>query len=782
MDTVLSRLKHASEELDQDRRLATLYRVGQALLVLLFILSGTVLIGFEALPTGGQTLRLAVGQVAPEDIRAPFGITYESVVLTEQARQAARERVPDIYDPPNPGIARQQIEQARQILDYIANVRADEFALPEELRADIQAINALSLDEDVIEAILNAPDERWGEIEEQIISVLERVMRDEIRDDTLRVVRQNLPNMVSVQFRVDEADLITAIVDDLIRINTFFNEELTRQARETAAEAVEPIKVEIRQGERLVGGGDIVTAADMEALTQLGLLQPSDRRLQQLLSAFLAMLLATAIFALFLNRFHRGISQDTPLMILLGGAFLVMLAGARVMGPQRVVQPYVFPSAALGLLMASLVGPPIAIVGMTILAVLLGIMAGGTLPLAVMSAMGGMVGILTLRHTERVNSYFVSGMIISLMNVGVVLVFYLAGSPADPLGALTLIGAGLLNGILAAAVALIALYLIGSVFNVPTNLKLIELTQSSQPLLRQLLREAPGTYQHSLQVANLAELAAERIGANATLTRAGALYHDVGKMTAPHFFVENQADGVNPHDALNDPYKSARIIIDHVVEGERLVRQYRLPPRIRDFVLEHHGTTRPLYFYRQAVEQAGGDESAVDVTLFTYPGPVPRSRETSVLMLADSCESTVRARRPQNKQEIADVVKQVFETRMNEGQLDNSGLTLHDLSVMQRVFVETLQGVFHPRIAYPKEAVAAPNAAQAPAPPASKPTPPAKAVAPSNDRKAASVAPTSPGEEAIPIMENRKAGSGESPTGRPTATEDGGAGTGTSTR
>ncbi len=701
MDTFWDRLNRATASLQGDRLRPLLGQAGAVLLALLFLLSGSVLVGFDALAAGSQALTLQVGQVASQDIHAPFSISYESTVLTNQARQIAADSVRDIYDPPMPGIARQQVQLARQVLDYIVDVRADEYATPEMLRRDIQAIETLSLTDEEIEAILNTPPDRWAEIDQQVISVLERVMREEIRDDTLRIVKQNLPNLVSVRFREDEVDLITAIVEGLIRTNTFYNEERTRQAREAAAEAVPPEVRSFVQGQLVVRGGSIVTEADMEALTQLGLLQPKDRRAQKLTSALLMMALVTLTLGLYLTRFHPDIVRDPRLMILLGAIFILALAGARLADPERVVQPYVYPSAALGLLVTALVGPQIAIVGTIALAVLFGVMASGSLSLAIMAVVGGMVGILSLRNTERLNSYFVSGVLISLVNIGVVLAFYLTGYPADSLGALTLVGAGLLNGLLAAAVTLAGLYVIGSLFNVVTSLKLIELAQPNQALLQRLLREAPGTYQHSLQVANLVELAAERIGANATLTRVGALYHDVGKIKAPHFFVENQADLVNPHETLNDPYKSARIIIDHVVEGERLARKYRLPARICDFILEHHGTTRPLYFYRKAVAEAGGDESQVDPGPFTYPGPRPQSRETAILMLADSSESTIRARRPKNKQEISDVVESVFEARIKEGQLDESGLTLNDLSVIQEVFVETLQGVFHPRIAYP---------------------------------------------------------------------------------
>ena len=182
--------------------------------------------------------------------------------------------------------------------------------------------------------------------------------------------------------------------------------------------------------------------------------------------------------------------------------------------------------------------------------------------------------------------------------------------------------------------------------------------------------------------------------------RVAALYHDIGKMLNPAFFVENQADNVNPHEALNDPYRSADIIISHVTDGEKLARQYRLPVRIRDFIMEHHGTTLVGYFYTRAVEQAD-DEEAVDIEQFTYPGPKPQTRETAIMMLADSCESTVRARKPSNKAEIVEIVDSIIDNRMRDGQLDEADLTLKDISITRDIFIEMLQAVFHPRINYP---------------------------------------------------------------------------------
>ncbi len=219
-----------------------------------------------------------------------------------------------------------------------------------------------------------------------------------------------------------------------------------------------------------------------------------------------------------------------------------------------------------------------------------------------------------------------------------------------------------------------ALYLLGALFGITTTLQLLEISRPTHPLLRQLLLKAPGTYHHTLIVSNMAERAAEAIGADALLTRVGAYYHDVGKTIRPYFFVENRTEGADPHARL-DPYTSAQIIVTHVKDGIDLARKYRLPKRIIDFIPEHQGTLLVSYFYHQAVQQAGGADK-VDKTQFQYPGPRPRSRETALTMLADGAEATVRSRRPASIEELDHIVGESIQSRVLSGQLDECPLTL----------------------------------------------------------------------------------------------------------
>jgi putative nucleotidyltransferase with HDIG domain len=215
------------------------------------------------------------------------------------------------------------------------------------------------------------------------------------------------------------------------------------------------------------------------------------------------------------------------------------------------------------------------------------------------------------------------------------------------------------------------------------------------------MHHAPGTYQHSLQVANLAEQAAEAIGANSLLTRVGALYHDVGKTFNPQFFIENQAPGqLDTHEDL-DPVESAALIIHHVPYGLELAREHRLPRRIQDFIAEHHGTTITRYQWTQAVKAVGGDASKLDRSLFQYPGPRPRSRETALVMLADGCEARVRAQRPADEDALREMIRDTVEKRVADGQLDHTDLTLRDLATIIQIYTATLRGIYHPRVEYP---------------------------------------------------------------------------------
>jgi hypothetical protein len=293
-------------------------------------------------------------------------------------------------------------------------------------------------------------------------------------------------------------------------------------------------------------------------------------------------------------------------------------------------------------------------------------------------------------------------MAVSAANIVILLAYHLPLASTDLVGMVTLLGAALLNGLLAATLTLILQLFVAQFLGFTTTIQLLELARPDHPLLQFILRTAPGTYQHSLQIANLAEQAAEALGADALLTRVGSLYHDAGKARQPYYFIENQVPGsINPHDELS-PLESANAIIRHVSDGLDLANKYRLPKRIQDFIAEHHGTLITRYQYARAIEAVGGDEGKVDVDDFRYPGPRPRSRETALVMLADGSEARTRAERPETEEELNKLVQSVIENRLSKGQLDDTNLTMNNLKTAQASFVSTLRGVYHPRLIYPE--------------------------------------------------------------------------------
>ena len=696
-----------STEQVPDTRQKAMQRLWQRTIYVLmigaFVLGGSLIIASDVLIPSKSKVALEEDEVAPRDILAPRGLKYESDVLSQAKREAQIAGVRPVYDPPDPAVGSEQIQLARQLLDFVENVRYDDFATLEQKKADIAAITTLTLSEPVTEAILTLEDDsKWRAIDAQVMRLLERVMSGDVREDNIQAIKDALPNLISATYSETEVQIITGIVSDLVRPNAFYNEELTRQAE---LEAVQNVPVEVRtfaRGQMIIRAGEIATTAHIEALEQFGLLRETKHRTERFVGGLLAMTLVTALMGAYVQKFHPRLVTDAPLMIWLGVMFLSALAAAQLVDNDNLAQPYYFPAAALAFLVTTLVSPQLAIVMILSLATLAGFVTGWSLQFAVLIAFGGSLGVLSLGRTERLNAYFVAGGVVSASNMCIALLFALStDTPPDLVTILSQIVGSLANGLFSAAVALVGLYVISNLLNIPTSLKIVELLQPNHPLLQRVLREAPGTYQHSLQVANLAELGAQQVNVNASLLRVAAMYHDVGKILNPHFFVENQADGVNPHETLGDPWQSARIILGHVTEGDRLARRYRLPSRIREFVMEHHGTTQVMYFFRAALKQAEQTGETVDSDDFTYPGPRPQSRETAILMLADGCESSVRARRPQSREDIRETVDYIFETRLQSGQLDESGLTLNDLRLLRDAFLTALQGVFHPRIAYP---------------------------------------------------------------------------------
>jgi putative nucleotidyltransferase with HDIG domain len=281
-----------------------------------------------------------------------------------------------------------------------------------------------------------------------------------------------------------------------------------------------------------------------------------------------------------------------------------------------------------------------------------------------------------------------------------VIAYRILNSFIDISGASALIGAAFANGVISISLALILQFLLSQLLGKTTAMQLMDLSRPDHPLLHELLTSAPGTYQHSLQLANLAEQAAREVNGDALLTRVGALYHDVGKTKNPLFFIENQPVGkIDTHEAM-DPVLTAATIIRHVTDGVKLAKKHRIPPQIQDFILEHHGTTLTRYQYSQAVSDAGSAEK-VEKSLFQYPGPIPHRKETAILMLADGSEARMRSENPESIDDIERIVRLSIDSYMQAKQLDNADVTLKDIQTIKNSFTRTFKNSYHHRIKYP---------------------------------------------------------------------------------
>jgi putative nucleotidyltransferase with HDIG domain len=524
-------------------------------------------------------------------------------------------------------------------------------------------------------------------------------MSQEIREDQLanfqRAARR--PNLVLTPA---QDNVVTGLAHQFIVENVFLDETESEERREEAAAAIEPVSRPISKDQRIIQAGNIITEADIELLTQFGLLQ-QETSWRDVGRLFLVSLMSTALIAFYWQQFHNKLHENGRYLASLAGLILLFTLAANFMIPNPGFLPFWFPISAMSMLMAVIFDIRFAILITIVMAYIAGLITPNSLEISLYTAVGGLMAVLTLRDVHRFNAFFRAGLMAALGHILVILIFRLP-QDIEIVELLQLLLYGLANGVFSAALTLIGFYIIGTIFRVTTTFQLQDLSRLDHPLLRELLRRAPGTYHHSIMVANLAEQAAENIKANSNLVRVGAFYHDIGKMNRPPFFTENQ-EGINPHDSL-DPYTSVRIILSHVSDGLEMARRYRLPDRIRDFIAEHHGTRIAKAFYMKAREQAGEAADEVDKQKFSYAlvgGRRPRSRETGIVMMADAVEAISIALRPDSEKAIEKLVNSIIDGDLTEGQLDDSELTLGDIKLIRASFIETLKGRYHVRVRYP---------------------------------------------------------------------------------
>jgi cyclic-di-AMP phosphodiesterase PgpH len=546
-------------------------------------------------------------------------------------------------------------------------------------------------------SLLNLTDADWSYTKTALRQGLERIL---VQGVAVGVSKELLENAVRAQLANNIPKSGAAIANQLlmavIQPNLIQDPEQTRARAEQAAREVEPEIVEIRRGEVIVEAGKSITQSDFVLLDHFGM---SRRRINWFgLIGFATLVTGGAIaFVLIERRFHPGLRRRDHGLI-----WLLAMTAPLVIALE-------IPTTSLpliGLLVGSFYGSVLGFTIVALLGVALSIGMDVVWSQLIASAIAGLVGAAMagrLRSREELAMLGGAvGLTQGIVYLMIALTFSLAPSPVWYI----VLTSSALQGLLGVACSIIALGLspyLENLFDLITPIRLAELSNPNRPLLKRLASDAPGTFQHTLFVASLAEAAARALGCNVELVRAGTLYHDIGKMHDAMGFIENQMGKPNKHDAINNPWKSCAIIKKHVSEGLVMAKKYRLPGAIQAFIPEHQGTMLIAYFYHEAQQRAKENPAiAVKEAEFRYDGPIPQSRETGIVMLADSCEAALRSLKDATPEEALDMVNRIMRARWQDNQLVDSGLTREELTRVAQIFVRVWQQFNHQRIAYPK--------------------------------------------------------------------------------
>lgn len=650
-------------------------------------------------------LNLSVGDVATADITAPKAASFISNSQWDAARQAAADAVAPVYTPiaPLADIRDRQLRMYDYIVESVKAVlvqRDDRTITPAVVSAQLSLVLP-NFTTEQIALLAGVTETGWANIADAGRTVLEAVQSSEVRDDALadarQQVRTNITNDLGQREREMAGDLAAAQVAPNVQLSA----AATATARQTARDGVAPVAVDVKQGETVVRKGDPITELTIEKLDALGLTRPRLEASTLAGNALVAIVLA-ALLVGFLWRFEPAIWFRNRSLLLFVLALVVTAVALRI-ASDRTLWAFVVPSSATVLLTTILLDGGAGAAMALALGMLAGVMNQDSLPAAVYTLVGGAAALITITRAERLNVFVRAGIAVGATNIVVLTAFNLIDQH-DVAAIAQGVAAGTVNAALSVFLAVGSFAMLGHLFGIMTVFQLLELANPSSRLLRRLLMETPGTYHHSVMVGNLAERAAETIGADPLLARVAAYYHDIGKMKNPLAFIENQAGAHNIHDDLT-PESSARIIAGHVRDGIDLGYEFGLPVQIIGFIPQHHGTSVMSYFYGKALRELGGDEEAAGRDRYRYPGPTPQSREAAILMLADGVEASVRSLEEKDEVSIRNMVDRIVDARVQDGQLDEADLTLRNITQIKEAFVQQLLGMYHSRIQYPDNVV-----------------------------------------------------------------------------
>jgi len=656
------------------------------------VLLAVVIIEYLPRPT-----RFEVGKPSTETIISPRDFQVLDEEATEILREQERRRVQDIF------VSREALGRTLSRLENFFS-RVEELGgedMPEEARiSSLRQEFGSGISEGTLKLLLGSSPEDVRLLFTSVSQLVSQAMSRPVSYDNLEEVKKEVAGKaIGLSLVEDFRKAAAEVASAFLAINTAYSAEAVNRDMEEAARAVSPVYARYVAGQKIVGKGEIITPLILASLQEVGALSPMGSYQQVAGVALIAVLIYLGA-AFFFLRYRKGMVVEWRYTAALCLLFLVYVFLTRLfalLADQNPLWGYLAPSALVGLTLAAMTDGLTALFMGVTAGILGGVLLKGNFPLAVFVLLSGAAGALAIDRLRKRDKLLKAG---AGLSVFLALAAMLTASLFEELRLVFLSGAiGLGNGVLCVLLTLGAIPVMERISGIITPMHMLELASPDHPLMKLLVNKAPGTYSHSIVVGNLAEAAAQAIGADPILTRVASYYHDVGKVKRPTFFVENQPEGFNGHDGLK-PNLSALVITAHVKEGVELARDYRLPPEVVEIIRQHHGTSLVRYFYAQALKDTGPSEKVAE-NRFRYPGRKPQTKEAAVVMLADSVEAAAKALDRPTPVQLEQLVRNMIRERLEDGQLDESGLTLADLEKITREFTRVLCGMYHVRVEYP---------------------------------------------------------------------------------
>lgn len=699
-----------------------------------FLVVGLVMFTFMYSNIKPKQLHIDIFTVAEETIRSP--ITIEDKYATEQKKKQITEEFSDVYVVKKE-VAQNRVDLIKSIFDTATEVNEDVAAkLAEQKKLQEQAedtSDVLAIQEpDTMQKIEMYKNKLSNDIATEIststyMNLLNasKIDLELARDITVTAIHTTMSNRIpsdeveNAKKKVEEELRLSSISNQLkaasielgrlaILPNEFYDPTATEEGLKQKLEAVETVK--IYEGQILVEAQQLITRDIYRQLEVVGLLDNQNSVQPMIGLVLLIIVLVGAMYASFYSKRSNSdaaSSTQTYLMIFVSIfllALTLMKGFSLLSNYENINLAFIFPVAFGAMMLKILINDRLAIVYTILLAacgaVIFNTSSTGTLngTLAIYILFSGLAGVYLLAENNQRSKMLIAGMMVSVINIILIFsILFISNGKYEAVDYIVYLLIGALSGVLSAVLAIGLLPFFEASFNILSNMRLVELSSPNHPLMKKILVEAPGTYHHSVMVANLAENACEAIGANSLLARVGCYYHDIGKTVRPHYFIENQIGKENPHNHL-PPSRSKEIIIAHAKDGADILRRNKMPQEIIDIAEQHHGTTFLKYFYYNA-KNAGMEVSEDD---FRYPGPKPQTKEVVIIGIADSVEAAVRSMENPTPEAIEKLVRSIINERLQDGQFSECDITLKELDLIAKSLCATLNGIFHSRIEYPE--------------------------------------------------------------------------------